>query len=252
MAAATPRSAMKGVILAGGRATRLRPLTEVTNKHLLPIYDKPLIFYPLEAMARAGVEEVLVITNPEHAGHFLQLLRTGREFGLRLTYELQEEAGGLAQAVGLAEPFARGSKLLVLLGDNIFTHDLRPSVERFRGQGDGAVIFAKEVSEPQHYGVVELDGERVLGIEEKPTQPKSSLAQTGIYLYDERVFSFMDRLAPSGRGELEITDLNNIYVQEGSMRCETLDGWWIDAGTSHDELLAANIEVARLRREGIL
>ena len=243
---------MKGVILAGGKATRLRPLTQVTNKHLLPIYDRPLIYYPLQAMARAGVDEVLVITNPEHAGHFLQLLRTGRDFGLRLTYELQEEAGGLAQAVGLAEAFARGSKLLVLLGDNIFTHDLRPSVERFRSQERGAVIFAKEVTEPQHYGVVELDGERVVGIEEKPSAPKSSLAQTGIYLYDERVFSFMNQLAPSARGELEITDLNNIYVEEGSMRCETLDGWWIDAGTSHDELLQANIKVAELRRQGVL
>jgi glucose-1-phosphate thymidylyltransferase len=243
---------VKGVILAGGKATRLRPLTHVTNKHLLPIYDRPLIFYPLAAMARAGVEEVLVITNPEHAGHFLQLLRTGREFGLRLTYELQEEAGGLAQAVGLAEPFARGSKLLVLLGDNIFTHDLRPNVDRFRLEEKGAVIFAKEVEEPQHYGVVELDGERVVGIEEKPSHPKSSLAQTGIYLYDERVFSFMDQLAPSDRGELEITDLNNIYVHEGTMRCETLDGWWIDAGTSHDELLEANNKVAELRRAGAL
>src|SRR5579875_2072404 len=243
---------MKGVILAGGKATRLRPLTEVTNKHLLPIYDRPLIFYPLEAMARAGVEEVLVITNPEHAGHFLQLLRTGREFGLRLTYELQEEAGGLAQAVGLAEPFARGSKLLVLLGDNIFTHDLRPAVDAFRNQERGAVIFAAPVEEPQHYGVVEIRDDLVVGIEEKPTAPKSNLAQTGIYLYDERVFSFMDQLAPSARGELEITDLNNIYVEEGSMRCETLDGWWIDAGTSHDELLAANVEVAQLRRSGLL
>ena len=247
---ASPSRRLKGVILAGGKATRLRPLTEVTNKHLLPVYDKPLIFYPLEAMARAGVEEVLLITNPEHAGHFLQLLRTGRDFGLRLTYELQEEAGGLAQAVGLAEPFARDSKLLVLLGDNIFTHDLRPSVQRFATEERGAVIFAKEVDEPQHYGVVEMDGERVVSIEEKPAHPKSRLAQTGIYLYDERVFSFMDRLAPSGRGELEITDLNNVYVAEGSMRCETLDGWWIDAGTSHDELLEANVKVANLRRDG--
>ncbi len=245
-------SQLKGVILAGGKATRLRPLTYVTNKHLLPVYDKPLIYYPLEAIARAGVEEVLLITNPEHAGHFLQLLRTGSEFGLRITYELQEEAGGLAQAVGLAEPFARGSKLLVILGDNIFTHDLSASVERFRSESHGAVIFAKEVDEPEHYGVVELDGERVVSIEEKPAQPKSSLAQTGIYLYDERVFSFMDQLAPSGRGELEITDLNNIYLEEGSLRCETLDGWWIDAGTSHDELLAANITVAELRRRGEL
>jgi glucose-1-phosphate thymidylyltransferase len=243
---------MKGVVLAGGKATRLHPLTRVTNKHLLPIYDKPLIYYPLEAMARAGVEEVLLITNPEHAGHFLQLLRTGDEFGLKLTYELQERPGGLAHAVGLAESFARGSRLLVLLGDNIFTHDLRPAVEQFRGQERGAVIFAVEVQEPQHYGVVEMHEGRVVGIEEKPAAPKSNLAQTGIYLYDERVFSFMQRLSPSGRGELEITDLNNIYVGEGTMRCEVLDGYWIDAGTSHDELLEANLRVAQLRRQGLL
>jgi glucose-1-phosphate thymidylyltransferase len=243
---------MKGVVLAGGKATRLHPLTRVTNKHLLPIYDKPLIFYPLEAMARSGVEEVLVITNPEHAGHFLQLLRTGSEFGLKLTYELQERPGGLAEAVGLAEPFARGSKLLVLLGDNIFTHDLRPAVDAFRARERGASIFAVEVREPQHYGVVELRDGRVVGIEEKPAEPKSNLAQTGIYLYDERVFSFMERLVPSARGELEITDLNSIYVAEGSMRCEVLDGYWIDAGTSHDELLDANVKVAELRRQGLL
>lgn len=243
---------MKGVILAGGKATRLHPLTRVTNKHLLPVYDKPLIYYPLEAMARAGVEEVLIITNPEHAGHFLQLLRTGSDFGLRLTYELQEQAGGLAQAVGLAEPFARGSKVLVLLGDNIFTHDLRPAVDAFRRQDRGAAIFAVEVAEPQHYGVVEMQDGRVIGIEEKPAQPKSNLAQTGIYMYDERVFSFMEHLAPSARGELEITDLNNLYVAEGSMRCEVLGGYWIDAGTSHDELLAANVRVAELRRQGLM
>lgn len=243
---------MKGVVLAGGRATRLHPLTYVTNKHLLPVYDKPLIYYPLEAMARAGVEEVLLITNPEHAGHFLQLLRTGSEFGLKLTYELQEQAGGLAQAVGLAEPFARGSKLLVLLGDNIFTQDLRSTVEAFRDEERGAVIFAAEVSEPQHYGVVEMHDGLVVSIEEKPASPRSNLAQTGIYLYDERVFSFMDRLAPSARGELEITDLNNIYVAEGTMRCQVLDGYWIDAGTSHDELLEANLKVADLRRQGLL
>jgi len=243
---------VKGVVLAGGKATRLLPLTQVTNKHLLPVYDKPLIYYPLEAMARAGVEEVLLITNPEHAGHFLQLLRTGAEFGLKLTYELQERPGGLAQAVGLAEPFARGSKLLVLLGDNIFTHDLRRVVESFRGQERGAVIFAAPVDEPQHYGVVEMRDGLVVGIEEKPAVPRSNLAQTGIYLYDERVFSFMDRLAPSARGELEITDLNNIYVSEGTMRCEVLDGYWIDAGTSHDELLEANQKVAELRRQGLL
>jgi glucose-1-phosphate thymidylyltransferase len=241
---------MKGVILAGGKATRLRPLTQVTNKHLLPIYDKPLIYYPLEAMARAGVEEVLLTTNPEHAGHFLQLLGTGREFGLHLSYELQEGANGLADAVGLAEHFARGSKVLVLLGDNIFTHDLGPRVRAFSQAERGAVIFATEVAEPEHYGVVEVDGDRVVSIEEKPAAPRSSLAQTGIYLYDEHVFERIRGLEPSARGELEITDLNNLYLSEGSLQCEILDGYWIDAGTSHDELLAANNEVARLRREG--
>ena len=243
---------MKGMILAGGRATRLRPLTQVTNKHLLPIYDKPLIYYPLEAMARAGVEDVLITTNPEHAGQFLQLLGTGREFGLRLHYELQEDANGLADAVSLAERFANGSKLLVLLGDNIFTHDLGPRVREFEAGDGGAFIFATEVAEPQHYGVIELDGDRVVSIEEKPEHPRSHYAQTGIYLYDERVFEFISGLEPSHRGELEITDLNNIYVREGTLRCELLDGYWIDAGTSHDELLAANNEVARLRRDGAI
>jgi len=241
---------VKGVVLAGGKATRLRPLTKVTNKHLLPVYDRPLIYYPLQAMARAGIEDVLVITNPEHAGHFIQLLGSGREFGLHLAYELQEEAGGLAQAVGLARSFVGDDRMLVLLGDNIFSQDLRPSVERFSAQGRGAVIFAVEVAEPQHYGVIEMDGERVVGIEEKPSAPKSQLAQTGIYMYDERVWALMDGLVPSARGELEITDLNNRYVEEGTMRCETLSGYWIDAGTSHDELLSANVAVAELARAG--
>jgi glucose-1-phosphate thymidylyltransferase len=241
---------VKGVVLAGGKATRLRPLTKVTNKHLLPVYDRPLIYYPLQAMARAGIEDVLVITNPEHAGHFIQLLGSGREFGLHLAYELQEEAGGLAQAVGLARSFVGEDRMLVLLGDNIFSQDLRPSVERFSTQDRGAVIFAVEVAEPQHYGVIEMDGERVVGIEEKPTAPKSQLAQTGIYMYDERVWALMDGLVPSARGELEITDLNNRYVEEGTMRCETLTGYWIDAGTSHDELLSANVAVADLARAG--
>ncbi len=241
---------MKGVVLAGGRATRLRPLTKVTNKHLLPIYDQPLIYYPLQAMARAGVRDVLVITNPEHAGHFIQLLGSGRDFGLQLAYELQEEAGGLAQAVSLAESFVGQEKMLVLLGDNIFTHDLRPSVERFSAQERGAVIFGVEMEHPEHYGVIEMEGERVVGIEEKPTAPRSNLVQTGIYMYDERVWTHLQGLEPSARGELEITDLNNIYVSDGTMRCETLRGYWIDAGTSHDELLAANVAVAELRSRG--
>jgi glucose-1-phosphate thymidylyltransferase len=239
---------VKGVVLAGGKATRLRPLTKVTNKHLLPIYDKPLIYYPLQAMARAGVHDVLVITNPEHAGHFIQLLGSGSEFGLKLAYELQEEAGGLAQAVGLAESFVGHDKILVLLGDNIFTHDLRPAVERFSAEERGSVIFGVEMEHPEQYGVIEMDGERVVGIEEKPAEPKSHLIQTGIYMYDEHVWSYMKELSPSARGELEITDLNNLYVEQGTMRCEKLDGYWIDAGTSHDELLAANVAVADLRR----
>jgi glucose-1-phosphate thymidylyltransferase len=240
---------VKGVVLAGGKATRLRPLTKVTNKHLLPIYDKPLIYYPLQAMARAGVRDVLIITNPEHAGHFIQLLGSGSEFGLKLAYELQEEAGGLAQAVGLAEAFVGLDKMLVLLGDNIFTHDLRPSVERFSAEPEGAVIFGVEMQHPEQYGVIEMDGERVVGIEEKPAQPKSHLIQTGIYMYDEHVWSHLKTLTPSARGELEITDLNNVYVQRGTMRCEKLEGYWIDAGTSHEELLSANIAVAELARK---
>jgi glucose-1-phosphate thymidylyltransferase len=241
---------VKGVVLAGGKATRLRPLTKVTNKHLLPIYDKPLIYYPLQAMAQAGVRDVLVITNPEHAGHFIQLLGSGSEFGLKLAYELQEEAGGLAQAVSLAESFVGNDRMLVLLGDNIFTDDLRPAVERFSAEQQGAVIFAVEMEHPEQYGVIEMDGDRVVGIEEKPSAPKSHLIQTGIYMYDEHVFSHVAGLSPSARGELEITDLNNIYVDKGTMRCETLNGYWIDAGTSHDELLAANIAVAELRNKG--
>lgn len=237
-------------MLAGGKATRLRPLTKVTNKHLLPIYDRPLIYYPLQAMARAGVQDVLVITNPEHAGHFIQLLGSGREFGLKLAYELQEEAGGLAQAVSLAASFVGNDRMLVLLGDNIFTHDLRPAVERFAAQASGAVIFGVETAHPEQYGVIEMQGERVIGIEEKPSAPRSNLVQTGIYMYDTEVWSHLRGLEPSARGELEITDLNNIYVTAGTMRCETLEGYWIDAGTSHDELLAANVEVARLRRQG--
>lgn len=243
---------MKGIIMAGGRATRLRPLTEVTNKHLLPVYNKPLIFYPLEAMVKAGITEVLIVTNPEHAGHFVNLLRSGQKWGLRLSYEIQEEAGGMAQVVGLAEPFARGSKVLVLAGDNIFTQSLKPSVDRFKELDRGAMTFAKKVDQPQHYGVVELDGNRVVSIVEKPPEPRSPYAQMGIYMYDERVFDFVKRQKPSGRGELEITDLNNLYVEEGTCYGEVLEGYWIDVGVSFDELLAANNTVAELVARGEL
>lgn len=238
---------VKGVILAGGRATRLRPLTFVTNKHLLPVYNKPMIFYALEAMARAGVRDVLLITNPDHAGQFMDLLGTGEKFNLRITYELQKDAtSGIAQAIGLAESFAAGSKILVLLGDNIFTHDLGPAVKQFEKRGRGAKGFAVEVAHPEHYGVIELDGQKVISVIEKPKRPKSKLAQVGIYMYDERVFDFIKTLKPSARGELEVTDLNNKYLADGSLECEVMDGYWIDAGTSHDELLAANNQVAEL------
>lgn len=236
---------MKGVILAGGKATRLRPLTLVTNKHLLPIYNKPLIFYPLEAIARAGVKDVLIVTGPNHAGHFLNLLKSGKEFGLRLSYEIQEEAGGIAQAIGLARDFADNGKILVILGDNIFKYNLQKAVQAFEKQKRGAKIFGKEMENCAQYGVIELDAKgNVRSIEEKPKHPKSSLAQIGIFMYDERAFDFIKKLKPSARGEVEVTDLNNRYVKEGTMTCEILDDWWVDAGTSFDELLRANMIVA--------
>jgi glucose-1-phosphate thymidylyltransferase len=238
---------MKGVILAGGRATRLRPLTWVTNKHLLPIYDKPMIFYPLESMVRAGIKEVLIITGPDHSGSFINLLRSGKDFGLKLSYEIQEEALGIAQGIAQAQDFADEGEILVILGDNIFKHNLKPDIEDFSKRKKGAKLFAKEMpTECRQYGVVEIDKEgRVLSIEEKPDKPKSNLAQTGIYIYDNRVFDFIKRLKPSGRGELEVTDLNNFYVKEGTAICSVIKGWWVDAGTSFDELLRASILVSQ-------
>jgi len=238
---------MKGIILAGGRATRLRPLTWVTNKHLLPVYNKPMIYYPLESMARAGIAEVLLITGPEHSGSFINLIRSGKEFGLKVSYEIQEEAKGLSDAVSLAEDFADGGKILVILGDNIFKHDLKPAVEEFSRQERGAKVFAKEmpIDVAQQYGVVELDSQgKVVSIIEKPAQPKSNLVQTGIYMYDSQCFDFIHQLSPSARGELEITDLNNFYVKQGSMTCHVMSDWWVDAGTSFEELLRANTIVA--------
>lgn len=236
---------MKGVILAGGQATRLRPLTRVTNKHLLPIYNKPMIYFALESMRVAGINQVLIVTNPEHAGHFINLLRSGEDFGLELSYKIQDSAGGIAQGIGLAKEFASHSKILVLLGDNIFSHNLKSAVDAFESSEKGAKIFAKRMpTESGQYGVIELDpGGKVISIEEKPASPKSDLAQTGIYMYDERVFDFIARLQPSARGEVEVTDLNSLYVAEGTMTCDILEGWWIDAGTSYDELLRANILV---------
>lgn len=244
---------MKGVILAGGLATRLRPLTLVTNKHLLPIYNKPMIFYPLEAMQKAEVKDVLIVTGPEHGGAFLNLLKSGEEFGMRISYEIQEEAGGIAQGITLAKSFADEEMLLVILGDNIFTYNLKPAVLDFEKRQKGAKIFVIAMpTQSKQYGVVEVDSHgKVLSIEEKPQRPKSNLVQTGIYMYDNRVFDFIRKLKPSNRGELEVTDLNNFYVKEGAMECEILD-WWVDAGTSFDELLRANTLVAQKLKNGEL
>lgn len=232
---------MKGMILAGGMATRLRPLTLVTNKHLLPVYNKPMIYYPIEAMRNAGVHEVLISSSADHAGGFANLLGSGDEFGLRFYYAVQKNAkGGIADAITLAKEFVGDDKLLVILGDNIFNHDLHDSVKSFEQRLTGSKIFGvKMPTESRQYGVIEIgENGQVLSIEEKPENPKSDIAQTGIYMYDNRVFDFISQLSPSAREELEVTDLNNFYVNEGSMECEIID-WWIDAGTSHDELLRA-------------
>lgn len=245
---------MKGVILAGGLATRLRPLTAVTNKHLLPIYNKPMIYYPLEAMKKAGIEEVLITTSSHHAGDFANLLGSGEEFGLKLYFAVQKNPkGGIADAILLAEEFAEKDKVLVLLGDNIFNFSLKQAVDRMQSREKGAHIFGiKMPTDSGQYGVIEQDASgKVLSIEEKPENPKSNIAQTGIYMYDERVFDFAKKIKPSGRGELEVTDLNNCYVQEGTMECTILD-WWIDAGTSFDELLRANNAVAEMIQKGLL
>jgi glucose-1-phosphate thymidylyltransferase len=245
---------MKGVILAGGLATRLRPLTWVTNKHLLPIYNKPMIFYPLEAMRKAGIKEVLLTCSPDHSGHFASLLKTGHEFDMRLYYAVQDNpTGGIADAMSLAEEFVRNEKLMVILGDNIFNSSLKTVAKDFEKKKKGAVIFGVEMdTKSKQYGVVEMtEGGIVQSIEEKPDNPKSSIAQTGIYMYDDRVFDFIRMLKPSDRGQLEVTDLNNFYLKEGTLECKLLD-WWIDAGTSHDELLRANMMVAERFREGKL
>jgi glucose-1-phosphate thymidylyltransferase len=245
---------MKGVILAGGLATRLRPLTYVTNKHLLPIYNKPMIYYGLEAMSRAGIKEVLLTSSADHAGHFASLIGAGEHFGLKLYYAIQKNSkGGISDAILLAEEFAKGDKILVLLGDNIFGYDLKEAVNKFENRNKGGMIFGIEMPlDARHYGVIETDADgKVLSIEEKPEHPRSTIAQTGIYMYDERVFDFIKGLSPSDRGELEVTDLNNMYVKEGTMECEMID-WWIDAGSSFDELLRANNLVADKVKTGEL
>lgn len=245
---------MKGVILAGGLATRLRPLTLVTNKHLLPIYNKPMIYYPLEAMQKAGIKEVLLTTSGDHAGHFANLLKAGEDFNLKLYYAVQQNPkGGIADAIALAEEFAQSEPILVLLGDNIFNFNLLAARQKFEAVGHGAMVFGvHKDTESKQYGVIEVDkAGKVLSIEEKPEHPKSDIAQTGIYIYDARVFEYIKKMTPSKRGELEVTDLNNYYLESGELLCEIID-WWIDAGTSYDELLYANQQVARMVQEGKL
>jgi glucose-1-phosphate thymidylyltransferase len=223
---------MKGIVLAGGLGTRLDPLTRVTNKHLLPIYDRPMVFFPIQKLVEAGVEDILIVTGGAHAGDFLKLLGNGREFGLKhLNYTYQEGEGGIAEALGLAEHFADGGPVAVVLGDNIFSSSIAGPVARFRADPRGARLLLKEVEDPERFGVAELEGERVIAIHEKPERPPSRLAVTGIYLYDARVFDIIRTLEPSRRNELEITDVNNRYIEWGELQWERLDGWWTDAGT---------------------
>jgi glucose-1-phosphate thymidylyltransferase len=229
---------MKGIILAGGTGSRLYPLTKVTNKHLLPVYDRPMIFYPLQTLLDAGINEIMIVSGKGHAGHFLELLGSGSDWGARFTYEIQDEAGGIAQALGLAEDFADNENVAVVLGDNIFQDDVSEAVQAFKVGGH---IFLKMVEDACRFGVAQIEGDGVISIEEKPEEPKSDLAVTGLYLYDNEVFEIIRRLKPSGRGELEITDVNNEYIRLGEMSYSLLDGYWTDAGTFESLLRAGNI-----------
>ncbi len=231
---------IKGVVLAGGLGTRLYPLTKVTNKHLLPVYTKPMIYHPIEKLVRAGIREIMIVTGGPFAGDFLMLLGNGKEFGLQgLHYAYQEREGGIAEALGLTEHFVGGDRVCVILGDNIFSGDLGPGLRAFMEQSSGAKLFLKEVEDAQRFGVATFEGDRLVAIEEKPQVPKSRYAVTGVYMYDNDVFSIVRTLRPSGRGELEITDVNNAYIRRGALTYEVLDGWWSDAGT-FESLLRAN------------
>jgi glucose-1-phosphate thymidylyltransferase len=223
---------MKGVILAGGLGSRLYPLTKITNKHLLPVFDRPMIYYPIQAMVNAGITDIMIVTGGRKSGDFLSLLGNGSDFGLKhLNYTYQQGEGGIAEALGLAEHWAAGDSICVILGDNIIQYNVAKAVSDFQAQGRGAKIIVKEVHDPERFGVAEIAGGKVTGIVEKPKQPKSNLAVIGIYLYDPRVFQIIKTLKPSERGELEITDVNNWFIKDGSMSFEVLPGWWTDAGT---------------------
>jgi glucose-1-phosphate thymidylyltransferase len=234
---------MKGVILAGGTGSRLYPLTKVTNKHLLPVYDKPMIYYPLETLINAGIKDIMIVSGKGHAGHFLELLGSGADHGVHFTYEIQEQAGGIAQALYLAKDFVDGDSVTVILGDNIFQDNIKEDVKSFK---TGAKIFLKEVPDAYRFGVAELKGEKVVDIEEKPREPKSNFAVTGLYIYDSGVFDVIKTLKPSRRGELEITDVNNYYVNKEVMEYRIFKGFWSDAGT-FESLLRASLMIQKER-----
>ena len=240
---------MKGIVLAGGTGSRLFPLTKITNKHLLPIYDKPMIFYPIQTLVDAGITDIMVVTGGKNSGDFLRLLANGKHFGLKhIAYTYQEGEGGIADALSLCEHFADGQPVCVVLGDNIIEKDIRDAVDAFGAQEKGARILLKEVTDAERFGVAEFAGDRIVGIEEKPAHPKSRFAVTGIYMYDGTVFDKVRTLVPSRRGELEITDVNNAYIEEGDMTFSYLDGWWTDAGTFESLLRAGNL-VAQSRQQ---
>ena len=236
---------MKGIILAGGTGSRLDPLTRVTNKHLLPVYDRPMIYYPIQTLVKAGITDIMIVSGKGHAGQFLELLQSGKEFGAKFSYGVQEEAGGIAQALAICQDFADNDKVAVMLGDNILEDDISQAVKDFEKQEKGAKIFLKEVENPKSFGVAQISGEKIVEIEEKPKNPKTHLAVIGVYLYDHQVWVAIKTLKPSARGELEITDVNNFYVKKGEMTFEILRGWWGDGGESFDSLLAAGNLVAK-------
>jgi glucose-1-phosphate thymidylyltransferase len=242
---------MKGIVLAGGTGSRLFPLTKITNKHLLPIYDKPMIYYPIQTLVDAGITDIMVVTGGKNSGDFLRLLANGKHFGLKhIAYTYQEGEGGIADALNLCEHFADGQKICVVLGDNIIEKNIRSAVDSFRAQERGSRILLKEVADAERFGVAEFDGGRIVGIEEKPSHPKSNFAVTGIYMYDATVFDKIHTCKPSGRNELEITDVNNAYIRESGMTFSFLDGWWTDAGTFESLLRAANL-VAQSRHADV-
>lgn len=233
---------MKGIILAGGLGSRLQPMTRITNKHLLPVFDRPMIYYPIECLIQAGITDIMIVTGGNHAGDFLRLLKNGREFGLNhLNYTYQEGEGGIAEALGLCEHFAENDSICVVLGDNLIEGNIVGAVRRFSEEGPGAKILLKEVADPERFGVAEIEGGRVKRILEKPSTPPTNLAVTGFYMYDARVFEIIRTLEPSARGELEITDVNNRYAEWGELRHEMLEGWWTDAGTVQSLYRAATL-----------